>query len=150
VRYPGKMRWEYEKPENQIIITDGFKLWIYRPADNQVMTGSAPAFFSDGKGASFLSDITLVRKKFHISLGESKDGFFYELELKPLEKTLDVTDIRLSVTKNTFTVIRVITYNSYGDENRIEFLNHKFKADLKDSLFSFEAPEGTDVLKLDE
>ena len=150
VRYPGKMRWEYEKPEKQVIITDGFKLWIYRPADNQVMTGSAPAFFSDGKGASFLSDITLVRKKFHITLGESKDIFFYELKLKPLEKTLDVTDIRLSVTKNTFTVIRVITYNSYGDENRIEFLNHKFKADLKDSLFSFQAPEGADVLQMDE
>ena len=150
VRYPGKMRWEYEKPERQVIITDGFKLWIYRPADNQVMIGSAPAFFSDGKGASFLSDITLVRKKFNISLGESRDNFFYELKLKPLEKTLDVTDIRLSVTKNTFTVIRVVTYNSYGDENRIEFLNHEFKADLKDSLFSFEAPEGTDVLQMDE
>ena len=150
VRYPGKMRWEYEKPERQIIITDGFKLWIYRPADNQVMTGSAPTFFSDGKGASFLSDITLVRKKFNISLGEPKDDFFYELKLKPLEKTLDVTDIRLSVTKNTFTVIRVVTYNSYGDKNHIEFLNHEFKADLKDSLFSFEAPEGTDVLQIDE
>ena len=150
VRYPGKMRWEYEKPEKQIIITDGFKLWIYRPQDNQVMTGSAPAFFSDGQGASFLSDIALVRKKFQITLGKSKDDFFYELKLKPLEKTLDVTDIRLSVTKNTFTVIRVITYNSYGDENRLEFLNHKFKADLKDSLFSFEAPEGADVVEMDE
>ena len=150
VRSPGKMRWEYEKPERQIIITDGFKLWIYRPADNQVMTGSAPVFFSDGKGASFLSDITLVRKKFNISLAESKDDFFYELKLQPLEKTLDVTDIRLSVTKKTFTVIRVVTYNSYGDKNHIEFLNHEFKAELKDSLFSFEAPEGTDVLQMDE
>lgn len=150
VRYPGKMRWEYEKPEKQIIITDGFKLWIYRPKDNQVMTGSAPAFFSDGKGASFLSDIALIRKKFDISLVESKDDFFYELNLKPLEKTLDVTDIRLSVTKTTFTAIRVVTYNSYGDENRIEFLNHEFKTDLKDTLFSFEAPEGTDVLQMDE
>ena len=45
VRHPGKMRWEYEKPDRQIIITDGFKLWIYRPEDNQVMTGSAPDFF---------------------------------------------------------------------------------------------------------
>jgi outer membrane lipoprotein carrier protein len=150
VRHPGKMRWEYEKPEKQIIITDGFKLWIYRPVDNQVMTGSAPAFFSDGKGASFLSDITLVRKKFSISQAESKDDFFYELNLKPLEKTLDVTDIRLSVTKNTFTVIRVVTYNSYGDTNHIEFLNHEFDADLKDELFSFKASEGTDVLKMDE
>ena len=28
VRYPGKMRWEYEKPEKQVIITDGCKSTI--------------------------------------------------------------------------------------------------------------------------
>ncbi len=150
VRYPGMMRWEYEKPEKQIIISDGHKLWIYRPADNQVMTGSAPAFFSDGKGASLLSDIKLVRKKFKISLGNSKEDFFYELKLQPLEKKLDVTDIRLSVTKNTFTVIRIITYNSYGDENRIEFTNHQFDVKLDESLFSFKIPPGADVLQLDD
>jgi outer membrane lipoprotein carrier protein len=150
VRYPGMMRWEYEKPEIQIIITDGHKLWIYRPSDNQVLTGSAPAFFSDGKGASFLSDIKLIRQKFKISLENSKEGFFYELKLQPLEKRLDVTDIRLSVTKNTFTVIRIITYNSYGDENRIEFANHQFDVKLDDSLFSFKIPPGADVVQLDE
>ena len=150
VRYPGRMRWEYEKPEKQIIISDGHKLWIYRPADNQVMTGSAPAFFSDGKGASLLSDIKLVRKKFKISLENSKEDFFYELKLQPLEKKLDVTDIRLSVTKNTFTVIRIITYNSYGDENRIEFTNHQFDVKLDESLFSFKIPPGADVLQLDD
>jgi outer membrane lipoprotein carrier protein len=150
VRYPGMMRWEYEKPEKQVIITDAKKLWIYRPADNQVMTGSAPAFFSDGKGASFLSDIKLVRQKFKISLEQPKDNFFYELKLTPQEKTLDVTDIRLSVTKNTFTVIRIVTYNSYGDENRIELINHQFNVKLDDQLFSFDIPPGTDVLQIDE
>jgi outer membrane lipoprotein carrier protein len=150
VRYPGKMRWEYEKPDKQIIITDGYKLWIYRPDDNQVMTGSAPAFFSDGKGASFLSDIKLIRKKFDISLLPSKDDFFYELELRPLEKTLDVEDIHISVTKNTFTIIRVITFNSYGDENRIELINNKFNVKLDDSLFSFDIPPGADVLEMDK
>ena len=150
VRYPGMMRWVYEKPEKQVIITDGYKLWIYRPADNQVMTGSAPAFFSDGKGASFLSDIKLIRKKFKISLEDSKDNFFYELKLRPLEEALDVKDIRLSITKNTFTVIRIITYNAYGDENRIDLINHQFKVKLDDSLFSFEIPPGADVLQMNE
>ena len=150
VRYPGKMRWEYEKPEKQTIITDGFKLWIYRPDDNQVMTGSAPVFFRDGKGASFLSDIGLVRKKFDISLEDSREDFFYELKLVPREKSLDVTDIRLSVTKKSFTVVRVITHNSYGDENRIELLNNKFDVKLDDSLFSFSIPPGADVLQIDE
>jgi len=150
VRYPGMMRWEYEKPEKQIIITDGKKLWIYRPDDNQVMTGSAPAFFSDGKGASFLSDIKLIREKFNISKVQSADDYFYELKLQPREKTLDVSDIRISVTKNTFTVIRIATYNSYGDENRIELINNTFNVKLDDSLFSFDIPPGADVLKLDE
>ena len=150
VRYPGMMRWEYEKPEKQIIITDGKRLWIYRPDDNQVMTGSAPAFFSDGKGASFLSDIKLIREKFNISKVQSTDDYFYELKLEPREKTLDVSDIRISVTKNTFTVIRIITYNSYGDENRIELINNTFNVKLDDSLFSFDIPPGADVLKLDE
>ena len=150
VRYPGMMRWEYEKPEKQIIITDGHKLWIHRPADNQVLTGSAPAFFGDGKGASFLSDIKLVRQKFKISLEESEESLFYELNLQPLEKKLDVADIRLSITKNTFNVVRIITYNTYGDENRIEFANLQFQVKLSDSLFSFEIPPGSDVLQLDE
>jgi outer membrane lipoprotein carrier protein len=150
IRYPGMMRWEYEKPEKQVIITDAKKLWIYRPADNQVMTGSAPAFFSDGKGASFLSDIKLVRKKFKITLEQSTDTFFYTLTLKPIEQTLDVTDIRMTVTKNTFTVIRIVTFNSYGDENRIELINHQFNVKLDDGLFSFDIPPGTDVLQIDE
>jgi outer membrane lipoprotein carrier protein len=150
VRHPGMMRWEYNEPDKQIIITDGFKLWIYRPDDNQVMTGAAPVFFRDGKGASFLSDIKLIRQKFKISLSSSEGDLFYELKLVPVEKTMDVADIRLSVSKITFTIIRIITKNLYGDETRIEFMNSEFNLDLDDALFSFDIPEGVDVLKLDE
>jgi len=150
VRHPGMMRWEYEKPDKQVIITDGYKLWVYRPEDNQVMTGGAPEFFRDGRGASFLSDIKLIRKKFKIELLESKTNVFYELKLTPLEKNMDVTDIRLAVSKENFTVLRVVTYNFYGDATRIELLNTKFNVQLDDDLFSFEIPEGVDVLKIDE
>ncbi len=150
VRHPGKMRWEYEKPDKQIIITDGYKLWIYRPEDNQVMTGAAPEFFRDGKGASFLSDINLIRQKFDIELLEEEKSLFHELKLTPREKNMDVASIRLSVSMSTFTVMRVITYNFYGDETRIELLNSKFGIALDEELFSFEIPGGVDVLKIDE
>jgi outer membrane lipoprotein carrier protein len=150
VRHPGKMRWEYEKPDKQIIITDGYELWIYRPEDNQVMTGAAPEFFRDGKGASFLSDIKLIRQKFDIELLENEKSLFHELKLIPREKNMDVASIRLSVSMGMFTVMRVITYNFYGDETRIELLNSKFGVDLDEDLFSFKIPEGIDVLKIDE
>ncbi|UCF93996.1 MAG: outer membrane lipoprotein carrier protein LolA, partial [Desulfobacterales bacterium] len=150
VRRPGMMRWEYEEPDKQVIITDGQKLWIYRPEDNQVLTGLAPAFFRDGKGASFLADIKILRRKFDISLGAADSDLFYELKLVPHTKTLDVTDIRLSISKNTFAITSVVTYNSYGDETRVELLNTKFDQKLDESLFSFEIPEGVEVLQIDE
>jgi outer membrane lipoprotein carrier protein len=149
VRHPGQMRWEYEKPDRQVIITDGFKLWIYRPEDNQVMTGNAPEFFRDGRGASFLSDIKILRNKFDITLLNSEKNLFHELKLIPLEKNMDVADIRLSVSKKSFAVARVVTYNFYGDETRIELLNSKFNVEMSDDLFSFEIPEGVDVLQID-
>ena len=153
IKYPGKMRWEYDKPDRQIIITDGDKLWIYRPEDNEVMTGNAPTFFKDGKGASFLSDIRLIRKKFDISLEENVQGqsdLFYHLKLIPLEKTLDISMIRLMISKQTFNVLQVTTVNFYGDETRIDFINSAFGVNLKDSLFSFSIPPGVDVLQIDE
>ena len=153
IKYPGMMRWEYEKPDKQIIVTDADKLWIYRPEDNQVMTGKAPTFFRDGKGASFLSDIRLIRQKFDISLGDdekTKSDMFYYLMLVPHEKTMDISKIRLLISKNTFNVLQVITQNSYGDETRIDLINSAFGVNLDDSLFSFSIPEGVDVLQIDE
>jgi outer membrane lipoprotein carrier protein len=150
VRYPGMMRWEYEKPDRQVIITDGKKLWIYRPMDNQVMVGSAPVFFRDGKGASFLSDISLVRKKFNIQLARAEGEYLYELRMKPIEGTLNVSEIRLYITPRSYHIARIVTLNDYGDDTRIDIVSPQFNANLEPSLFSFEIPPGADVQKIDE
>jgi outer membrane lipoprotein carrier protein len=153
IKYPGMMRWEYEKPDRQIIITDADKLWIYRPEDNQVMSGKAPTFFRDGKGASFLSDIRLVRKKFDISLEANQpteSDLFYHLKLIPREQTLDISEIRLMVSRKTFSVLQVMTLNFYGDETRIDLVNFAFGVDIDDSLFNFTIPQGVDVIQIDE
>jgi outer membrane lipoprotein carrier protein len=150
VRYPGMMRWEYEKPERQVIITDGHKLWIYRPLDNQVMTGNAPVFFRDGKGASFLSDIRLVRQKFTITQHTPEGEYLYELRLVPREKTLNISQIRLYVVPRAFTIARIVTLDDYGDDTRIDIVNPQFNVDLDPALFKFDIPKGADVQKIDE
>lgn len=150
VKYPGQMRWEYQEPEPQIIITDGIKLWIYRPEDNQVMTGSAPAFFRDGKGASFLSDVKIIREKFNIAMDTTAEELYYRFTLFPREKTLDITEVRMAVDKTNFTIVRIVTINQYDDATHIELLNHRFDAQLDNSLFNFTVPEGVDELKIDE
>lgn len=151
VRYPGMMRWEYEKPERQVIITDGRTLWIHRPQDNLVMTGSAPAFFRDGKGASFLSDISLVRTKFHITMAQAEGEYLYELKLTPRERgSLNLSEVRLYVTPRAYHIVRIVTLNELGDDTRIDILQPQFNVNLDPSLFRFEIPPGADVQKIEE
>ena len=147
---PGKMRWEYETPERQMIITDGNTLWIFRPDDNQVMIGKAPSFFQGGKGFSFLSDMEEIRRKFKMSLEKKSPEGFFVLKLLPREKTYDVVEIFLTISTATFDVVEIVTYNSYGDETRFVFSNIQFKKKIDDSLFHFNIPKDVEVLHLDE
>ncbi|MBW1724456.1 MAG: outer membrane lipoprotein carrier protein LolA [Deltaproteobacteria bacterium] len=147
---PGKMRWEYETPDRQIIMTDNETLWIFRPEDNQVMIGKAPSFFEGGKGFSFLSDMKLIKNKFSIALEKKTGNDYYKLKLLPREKAFDVSVIYLSVSTKTFDVVKIVTVNSYGDETLIVFRDIQFRKKIDDSMFSFKLPEGVEVLNLDE
>jgi len=150
VKRPGMMRWEYQKPEPQTIVTDGSTLWIYRPEDQQVMIGKAPDFFRNGKGAGFLSDIRLLRNKFYITLSNDLQNDSYLLKLLPIEQTFDLSLIHLLISTKTFDIVRIVTYNSYDDKTRIDLNNIQFHQNLDDTLFTFKIPDNTEILHLDE
>ncbi|MBU4053970.1 MAG: outer membrane lipoprotein carrier protein LolA [Proteobacteria bacterium] len=147
---PGMMRWEYETPEPQLITTNGKELWVYRPEDNQVMVGKSPVFFEGGKGAGFLSDITLLRTQFDISIEPSEDPNLHKLKLLPRDKKLDVSVIYLHVSKKDASLARIVTFNAYDDETRVDLFDHEYGLDIDDGMFDFEIPKGVDILQLDE
>ena len=150
VKRPDMMRWDYEKPDKQIIVSDGTHLWIYRPEDNQVIVGRTPSFFGEGKGAGFLSDIKSVRKQFLITLENQEGEKPYRLKLIPKHPTQDLSRVILVVSPYTFEVMAVITYNMYDDETRIELTHYSYNLNLGDDIFRLKIPEGTDVIKMDQ
>ncbi len=151
VKRPGMMRWEYYSPDPQIIITDGDKLWIYRPEDNQVMVGHAPALFKDGKGAGFLSDMKLLRDKFSVFLETTdiseKDDYY--LRLYPEEQTMDLAAIFLVVDPENYVIKSIVTYNIYEDETRIWMTDYNFDVEFEDDTFEFAIPKGADILEME-
>lgn len=149
VKRPVKMRWVYEKPEKQEIVSDGKRLWIYRPQDNQVMVGTAPDYFGDGRGAGFLSDLTSLRKQFDIFREKDTPDGQYRLKLIPHRQNQDITTISLVIDKETFHVAEVITYNIYEDETRIKLIDIFFSDNIDDEQFIFTAPPGVDVVTFD-
>jgi outer membrane lipoprotein carrier protein len=142
------MRWEYSTPDTQTIITDGISMWIYRPADKQVMAGPAPEFFGRGKGAGFLSDIRQIRKGFRVELPEAGGSDAIRLRLTPLKPMAELSQVILSVTRADFRIAEVITFNSYGDETHIALSNYKFNVDPDDAKFTFHVPPGVEVIPI--
>lgn len=147
IKKPDRMRWEYDSPEKQSIITNGDTVWIYRPEDNLVMIGNAATFFDEGMGGVFLSDMTAIRKHFDIKLNSTDADDTYELALTKASGSIQ--NVIVAVSKETFNIIRVVTLNAYGDETRLTFEDAKFNQDISDALFEFSPPQGADVQPLD-
>jgi outer membrane lipoprotein carrier protein len=150
VQHPNKMRWEYTLPEKQSIVTDGHTMWIHRPMDNQVMVGKAPEYFGGGKGAGFLSDISQIRRSFVIEQQPAESPGYYRLKLLPHKPSTELAEIVLSISKTTYQIDQVVTFNAYGDETRIVLNNYRFNIDPDPALFKFTIPDGADVVQMDQ
>ena len=149
-KHPGMMRWEYETPDQHAIITDGETLWIHRPSDNQVIVGDALTYFGNGKGASFLSNIKLIKEEFTVEKVAARRSGYLTLKLIPRQKELEISEIFLNIDPETFIVESVTTQNAYGDETRINFKNIRFKDQISAEKFRFEIPEGADVVQFEQ
>ena len=150
VKRPGKMRWQYTIPDAQTIISDGHTMWIYRPEDKQVMVGRAPEYFAEGRGAGFLSDIRQIRKGFRIEIQKAQNDAYYRLRLVPKKKSAELSDVILSIEKSTFQIDQVVTHNDYGDETQITLSDYHFNQNPDEALFTFEIPEGVDVVRMNQ
>src|SRR5687767_10519574 len=42
VKKPGKMRWDYKAPEPKLFVSDGRRIYLHVPADNQVIVSPVP------------------------------------------------------------------------------------------------------------
>ncbi len=145
--HPGKMRWEYLEPAHHEIITNGKSLWIFRSEENQVMIGDASQFFKAGAGGAFLSDISLIRKNYIITIKEVTADYV-EIELNTKKKNTDISLIVIRISKETSEIVKAVTYNPYNDTTQFEFNNIQFKK-IDPSLFEFKPFKGLNIIDLD-
>ena len=95
---PGKMRWQYVKPDKRLIVSDGQTLWLYFPENNQVMVGDATRqsgfvrvfLAGDGKlGEDF--EIEAAPKGAAARDGQMAEANEYGLQLRPKNPNTNVT-----------------------------------------------------------
>lgn len=150
LKRPGKMRWEYQKPEPRLYVTDGKTLWAYNPGDKQVMVQEVEAAFSSRLPLAFLAGDCELRKEFEVSLVENaatRAAGTALLDLKPKQPEAGIARMLLEISPKTALVEKATLFDAVGNTTVIALRDVKVNAGVPDAQFTFSPPPGTTVVK---
>jgi outer membrane lipoprotein carrier protein len=139
---PGRFRWTYAKPVDQLIVGDGERVWIYDRDLNQVTVrrlsralGSTPA--------ALLAGASDVEKAFELRDAGSRDGLEW-MEAKPKEREAGFELVRMGFGPQGVQAMELIDH--FGHTTRLRFSNLQRNPKIDPAEFRFEPPPGADVL----
>jgi outer membrane lipoprotein carrier protein len=139
---PGKFRWAYEKPFEQLIVGDGERLWIYDRDLNQVIVrkldralGSTPAALLSGGGA--------LEANFELIDGGRRDGLDF-VEAKPRTADTGFERVRIGLANNLPRAMEL--KDTFGNVTTLRFDAFERNTPLDASQFRYVPPAGADIV----
>ncbi len=140
---PGKFRWEYQKPYEQLIVGDGNKFWMYDVDLNQVTVKKLDAALGSSP-AALLSGNNEIESGFALKDIEARDGLEW---LQATPKSPETTFEKILMAFNTKSELVVMElHDAFGHHTVLRFAELKKNPPLPAQLFKFVPPKGADVL----
>lgn len=140
---PGRFRWEYNKPYEQVIVGDGTWLWIYDKDLNQVTVRRLEGALG-ASPAALLAGSNEIDKGYALSSVGSEQGLDW-LEAVPKDQDTVFERIRLGFSKTGLEAMEL--RDRFGQITVIKFTAVKRNSELPSDWFNFTPPEGADVIR---
>jgi len=139
---PGRFRWEYDPPYEQVIVSDGSKVWLYDKDLNQVTVrrldralGSSPA--------ALLAGSDDIEKSYRLSSLGNQDGLDW-LEAVPRTQDTAFERVKLGFGKAGLEAMEL--RDPFGQITLIKFSTIERNTRLPPETFRFTPPKGADVI----
>jgi outer membrane lipoprotein carrier protein len=143
LKRPGLFRWHTDAPQEQLLVSNGQKVWLYDPDLQQVTIQTLDQRLTHTPALLLSGDVSQIRENFEISYKESGD--VVDFMLKPKAKDTLFDNLRLSFRKNMINDMQLI--DSVGQRTNILFLGTKMNQAVDATQFNFEVPAGADVIQ---
>ena len=144
---PGRMRFELTGDGEQIMVADGTTLWLYQPAERQVLKTPFDAAFRATTPVSFLTGVGRIADDFTVTITEpAGSSGALVLDLVPRKADGGVGKLRLHVARDNYDIHGAEVYDPQGNVSRLTFEHLRRNVGLDDSRFVFEVPPGVDVV----
>ena len=140
---PGKFRWEYNKPFEQVIVGDGSKLWIYDKDLNQVTERKLDKALG-ASPAALLAGSNEIEKSYTLNNIGNQEGLDW-LEAIPKSKDTAFERVRMGFSKTGLEAMEL--RDQFGQVTVIKFADIERNPKLAADAFTFAIPKGADVIR---
>jgi outer membrane lipoprotein carrier protein len=139
---PGKFRWDYALPSEQLILADGKQIWFYdkdlqqaNVRDMDASLGNTPAVLLSGGGS--------VSSQFDVTALPDSDGLQW-YQLIPKHTDTDFQLVRIGFRKGD--LASMFLADKLNQVTQLTFTHSQRNAKFAPDLFSFVPPPGVDVI----
>lgn len=139
---PGRFRWEYTKPYEQLVVGDGARIWIYDKDLNQVTMrkldralGSTPA--------ALLAGSNEIEKAFTLTDISPQEGLEW-VEATPKAKDSTFERVRMGFGKEGLEALEL--RDAFGQTTLMKFGSIERNPKIGPEVFRFTPPKGADVI----
>jgi len=158
-RRPGKMRWEYAAPENNLFVVDGKFAWFYVPADRTASRVAARDSSDWRTPLALLAGemkVSRVCSRVNMAAEQPKDTTLVRIDctVRGTEKETKAgkphDTAYFEIKKSSGELQRVVVIGSGGVRMEMQFSNWKFDPPAGDELFHFQPPKGVAIVDGDQ
>lgn len=142
LRRPNQFRWDYQKPETQLIVADGEQVWMYDRELQQVTVRPIDAALG-ATPAMLLSSGEPVEKNFQVSDAAPSRGMEW-VHLVPRQQDSGFAHIRIGFEGDVLRLMELT--DTFGQLTRLVFRDLKRNINIGSRTFRFVPPDGVDVI----
>ena len=145
---PGMMKWQYEKPWKDTIVSDGKKVWHFDSRENQVTETELESIWADSLASyTIISILEDLDRLFDVRPGpggtDGRGNILLDLKQKNRERSRDVT---IAVDPKTYMLREIIIGDIFGNTTFIRLGTAETNLGIPDSFFAFRKPKGADTV----
>jgi len=143
VKRPGLLYWQTYAPLEQLLVSDGVKLWSYDPDLEQVTVQAVDQRLSQTPALLLSGEVEGLSESYEIDSVQLGDKV-WQFQLVPKDPDSLFEHLRLTFSGETLVQMHLL--DSLGQRSSLEFNNVKMNPQLKNDMFTFVPPEGVDVI----
>mgnify|MGYP006271458425 FL=1 len=142
IHRPGRFRFEYTEPYEQLYVSDGGRVWSWDPGLEQVIVQDVTAILGNTPAALLAGDEPL-EETFRIAEVGGTSGERW-VELRPREDAENFEQVRLTFGPEHIRALEIV--DATGQTSRMTFSRVAYGITVDEGRFHFEPPEGADVV----